>query len=42
MGYFRNILPDSETPNLPTAEAIKDILLYIPVRSTGGGLTTSH
>ena len=37
---FYNLLQDSETPNLPVAEAIiKVILIYIPVRSAGGGLT---
>ena len=34
-----NLLQNSETPNLPVAEAIiKVILIYIPVRSAGGGL----
>ena len=42
MGYFRKILPDSETPNLPTAEAIKVILMYIPVRGAGGVLTSFY
>ena len=37
-----NILLNSETPNLPVAKAtIKVILIYIPVRSAGGGLATN-
>ena len=39
---FYNLLPNSESPNLPVAKAmwstIKVTLIYIPVRSAGGGL----
>ena len=40
---FYNLLRNSETPNLPVAKAIiKVILIYIPVRSAGGGLHTKN
>ena len=42
MGEFVETLLDSGTPNLPVAKAtIKVILIYIPVRSAGGGLITN-
>ena len=41
MEDFYNLLRNSETPNLPVAKAIiKVILIYITVRSVGGGLHT--
>ena len=36
---FYNFLRNSESPNLPAAKAIKVILMFIPVRSAGGGLS---
>ena len=40
---FYNLLQNSETSNLPVAEAIiKVILIYIPVRIAGGEQTTNH
>jgi len=34
-----NLLRNSESPNLPAAKAITVILMFIPARSAGGGLT---
>ena len=37
------LLTNSEAPNLPVAKAIiKVILIHIPVRNVGGGLTTNN
>ena len=36
---FYNLLRNSKSPNLPAAKAIKVILMFIPTRSAGGGLT---